>query len=47
MAIKRVCSACKWYAAEEGVCCNGDSEWCADFRWNEDDTCDCWEEEAP
>nr|DAF03974.1 MAG TPA: disulfide-rich peptide [Caudoviricetes sp.] len=27
---------------EEGVCCNGESEHCADFRFL-DDGCECWE----
>lgn len=30
------------YALEEGVCCNGDSEHCADFRCL-NDSCECWE----
>ncbi len=25
------CKNCKWYAEFEGVCCNGDSEYRADF----------------
>lgn len=29
---KDYCCKCKWYALEEGVCCNGDSEYRADFR---------------
>ena len=31
-----------YYATYEGVCCNGDSEHCADFRCL-DDSCECWE----
>lgn len=23
---------CKWYDAYLGICCNGDSDWVADFR---------------
>lgn len=38
---KEYCCTCKWYAEFEGVCCNGDSEYRADFRCL-DDTCDCW-----
>ena len=38
---KKYCCTCKWYAEFEGVCCNADSEWTADFRCL-DDTCDCW-----
>lgn len=40
---KDCCCTCKWYALEEGVCCNGDSEHCADFRCL-DDSCECWED---
>lgn len=36
------CSTCRWYAEFEGVCCNGDSEWRADFR-SGDQSCKCWE----
>ena len=38
---KKYCCTCKWYAEFEGVCCNADSNWTADFRCL-DDTCDCW-----
>ena len=38
---KQYCCACKWYAEFEGVCCNADSEWAADFRCL-DDTCQEW-----
>lgn len=27
----KICKNCKWYAAYEGVCCNGESEKHADF----------------
>lgn len=37
-----VCRNCKWYAAYEGVCCNGKSEWRADFR-DGYDGCPAWE----
>lgn len=40
---KDCCCTCKWYALEESVCCNGDSEHCADFRCL-DDSCECWED---
>lgn len=40
----KYCSTCKWYASFEGVCCNGDSNYCADFRCL-DDTCEEWWEE--
>ena len=29
MEEKDYCCTCKWYATYEGVCCNGDSEHCA------------------
>lgn len=37
------CKTCRWYAAFDDVCCNGDSEHRADFRL-EDETCEKWEE---
>lgn len=36
------CRACRWYAAFEGVCCNGDSERRADFT-APDATCPHWD----
>ena len=36
------CSTCRWWEDYQGVCCNGDSEHCADFTGNED-CCECWE----
>lgn len=36
------CKTCKWYEEYEGVCCNGNSGYCADFR-SEDNTCEEWE----
>lgn len=41
MEEKNYCCTCKWYALEEGVCCNGESEHRADFRCL-DDSCECW-----
>lgn len=38
---KKSCGNCDWYAEFEGVCCNADSEWAADFRCL-DDTCPEW-----
>lgn len=38
----KCCATCRWYASFEGVCCNGDSEWRADFRDN-DQGCEHWE----
>lgn len=40
---RKVCETCGWYAGDEGVCCNGDSEYRADFR-GADDSCPCWHE---
>lgn len=37
----KCCETCAWYAEFEGVCCNGDSEYRADFRCL-DDTCSFW-----
>lgn len=39
----KICSTCHWYAEFEGVCCNGDSEHCADFVEPEDG-CEEWED---
>lgn len=39
---KKYCSTCKWYDTDAGVCCNGYSEYRADFR-TLDDTCEKWE----
>lgn len=39
----KTCKTCRWYAAFEGVCCNGDSEHRADFRFD-DETCEEWGE---
>lgn len=38
------CGACRYYSEYEGVCCNKDSEYRADFR-DMMDTCDSWEGE--
>lgn len=35
---------CKWYEPFCGVCCNGNSEYRADFRLD-DETCEEWEEQ--
>lgn len=36
------CPACRWYAPFEGVCCNGDSAYRADFP-DPDKGCGEWE----
>ena len=35
------CATCRWYAEFEGVCCNGDSEYRADFR-DANQCCPAW-----
>ena len=42
MEEKDYCCTCKWYATYEGVCCNGDSEHCADFT-DPECCCEFWE----
>jgi len=37
------CATCRWYEDFQGVCFNGDSEYCADFI-DPEDVCECWEE---
>lgn len=32
----KCCATCKWYEDFQGVCCNGDSEYHADFTDQED-----------
>ena len=39
------CSTCKYYAKYEGVCCNGESSWRADFR-SPGDTCPAYQSSA-
>lgn len=39
----KTCTNCKYYADYEGVCCNGDSEWCAGWPPDPDTrSCDEW-----
>ena len=38
---KQYCCTCKWYAEFEGVCCNADAKWTADFRCL-GDSCSEW-----
>ena len=40
--MEELCCTCKWYAEFEGVCCNYESENCADFT-SMDDYCGLWE----
>ena len=40
---EKQCSSCKWHEDYSGACCNGDSEYRADFT-NSDFVCDKWEE---
>lgn len=39
---EQCCKTCRWYDTEFEICCNGDSEYRADFRLRED-TCGKWE----
>ena len=39
----KCCATCAWYEDFQGVCFNGDSEYCADFI-DPEDVCECWEE---
>lgn len=41
-SMSKTCGTCRWYEDFQGVCCNGDSEFCADFTEPEDG-CECWE----
>ena len=41
--MEKLCCTCKWYAEFEGVCTNGEAEYCADFT-DTDSYCICWEE---
>lgn len=36
------CCTCKWYEKYNGVCCNGESDYRADFR-DLNDSCEAWE----
>ena len=41
------CTSCDWYAEFEGVCCNGDSPFCADAPpYPGDMACGYWEERS-
>ena len=37
----KCCGTCAWYAEFDGVCCNADSKWTADFRCL-GDSCSEW-----
>lgn len=37
----KTCKTCRYWEPFQGVCCNGDSEYCADFV---DDGCAEWKE---
>ena len=41
--MNKSCATCAWYEDFQGVCCNGDSPYCADFV-NADQVCEFWEE---
>lgn len=39
---KKCCGTCNWHDEWTGACCNGDSDYRADFT-DAESTCDCWE----
>lgn len=41
--MKRICETCRWYEPFNGVCCNGSSEYCTEFMWQDGDGCEKWE----
>lgn len=43
MSEVKCCDTCRWYDVEYSVCCNGESEYRADFRVV-DDSCEKYEE---
>ena len=40
--VTKTCSTCRWWEDFNGVCCNGDSKYRADFT-DPKDGCECWE----
>ena len=40
--MKKVCETCKWYETYTGACCNGDSDYCADYVFSMH-SCENWE----
>ena len=40
--MKKVCETCKWYETYTGACCNGDSDYCADYV-SSMNSCENWE----
>ena len=40
--MKKVCETCKWYETYTGACCNGDSDYCADYV-SSMHSCENWE----
>lgn len=41
--MEKTCETCKWWEEFNWACCNGDSEYCADFT-EPGHVCECWEE---
>lgn len=42
MRDEKVCETCKWYETYTGACCNGDSDYCADYV-SSMNSCENWE----
>lgn len=40
--MKKACETCKWYETYTGACCNGDSDYCADYV-SSMNSCEKWE----
>ena len=40
--MKKVCETCKWYETYTGACCNGDSDYRADYV-SSMNSCENWE----
>ena len=40
--MKKVCETCKWYETYTGACCNGDSDYCADYV-SSMNSCENWD----
>ena len=40
--MKKKCETCKWYETYTGACCNGNSDYCADYV-SSMNSCENWE----
>ncbi len=41
--MSRTCGICDHYEPFSGVCCNGGSEYCAEYMDEDEDSCPNWE----